>query len=314
MFLSAAYNVTDGPNNIVQWLDLDNHPYGAPFVGTAQALSNIPPSIIFEDLSNRELDDKNSLALLIPYPVQSPVPTQLFGQDSSASVKAVGSVEVPIGRAVFTFSSNNHVTLESYFCQNPDGSFNSQCDGPDPTLHLDQQINATVLCYAENVTTRTVWFSAHITGATADFRQSASSNQGTLSYWAQGYGIMYGEFIDTNGDGFADKRSIITSAVDIPVGNYDTQTGDLGTGNLPRVQDPATFCQWRDGMFLTVNYNITNGPSNVLHWINAYSRREVGPAFVGTAAALLNWPLEALYNNLGYRQLDNGTSLALYLV
>jgi len=285
-------------------------------VGTAQALSNIPPAIVYENLENRTLLNGGSLALLIPYPVQSPVLPQLVGEDSSISSSGSGPITRTVGEALFVFNSNNQVTFQTYFCQNPNGTVNYECNGPNPNLQLNQQINATVLCYAENTNTRTVWFSAQITGGTADIRASASSNQGTLSYWAQGYGILYGKFVDTTGDGYADERSIIFDGIDIPVPNFDTQNGDVDAGNMPRTENPATFCQWRDGMYLEADYTVIDGVNNVVQWnsANLPGNPLIGTPFVGTATALLNWPLGALYNNLAYRALVNGNTLALILV
>ena len=170
----------------------------------------------------------------------------------------------------------------------------------DGTLTQVASNNVHVQCMSADTSTHTVWFSGLVTAGT-ETRVPASVQQQEQSIIAAGNLILYGRLHDGNGDGSADQRSLFVTQATTAYANAYLSSDDNGTIASPwfingNPTSGATACLQHDGMFQTADYQVVNGPTNQVQWLDPNDEPTVGPAFTGTAANMANPPTASVYS------------------
>jgi hypothetical protein len=174
--------------------------------------------------------------------------------------------------------------------------------GADGSLTQRASFNVKVQCLSADKATHTVWFSGTITAAVIDPAQPAEEVQQEQSIIAAGHMILFGRLRDTNNDGSADQRSILAEGATTPYPNALLTSADNGTVWSPwfvngNGTSADTACLLHDGAFQNADYQVVDGPSNQVQWLDpSDDTTPIGNPFTGTAAALAAPPAQAQYN------------------
>ena len=187
--------------------------------------------------------------------------------------------------------------FQQYGCLT-NGSFDPICSGSDTTLHQVAYENAKVACFAADAATRTVWFSGRVV-ATDDQRISAELLQQEQGLLAQGKLIVVGRFQDTNGDGIADVRSLFLTQATTPYPNALTTDGEIGSPwflSAAGYSSAANACLQRDQAYLSADYQVVNGSTNGVQWLDPNDATPIGSPITGNAANMANPPAASLYS------------------
>jgi hypothetical protein len=188
--------------------------------------------------------------------------------------------------------------LQQYACLT-NGSFDPTCSGPDTTLYQVAYENAKVACFAADAATRTVWFSGQVV-AVDDQRIPAELLQQEQGILAQKKLIVIGRLQDTNGDGTADVRSLFMTVATTSYPNALTTDGDLGSPwfiSAAGYSSAANACLQRDNAYLSADYDVVNGSTNTVQWLDPNDDiTPIGSPITGTAANMANPPAAARYS------------------
>lgn len=171
----------------------------------------------------------------------------------------------------------------------------------DGTLSQVAHYNVKVECLTDDKSTGTVWFSGLVT-AGDDLRLGAEVDQQQQTIIAAGNMILYGRLRDSNGDGSADQRSLFITQATTAYPNAYLSSGDNGTIASPwfisgNATSAATACLLQDTAFQTADYQVVDGPSNQVQWLDPNGNPLNPPVIVtGTAANMSNPPAQSVYS------------------
>jgi hypothetical protein len=148
--------------------------------------------------------------------------------------------------------------------------------------------------------TGTVWFSGLVTAGN-DLRLPVGMQQQEQSIIAAGNMILYGRLRDSNGDGSADQRSLFITQATTAYPNALLSSGDNGTIATPwfingNATSAGTACLLHDSAFQTADYEVVDGPSNQVQWLEPDDSTPVGSPITGTATNLMNPPAQSVYS------------------
>jgi hypothetical protein len=170
----------------------------------------------------------------------------------------------------------------------------------DGTLSQVSYNNVQVQCLSADTSTHTVWFSGLIS-AGDDLRQPASVQQQEQSIISAGKLILYGRLHDGNGDGSADQRSLFVTQATTAYPNAYLSSADNGTIANPwfisgNATSAASACLAHDSAFQAADYQVVDGPTNQVQWLDPNDSTTVGSPITGTATNMANPPAQSIYS------------------
>jgi hypothetical protein len=170
----------------------------------------------------------------------------------------------------------------------------------DGTFSQVSYNNVKVDCLSADKSTGSVWFSGVVTAGN-DLRLPAEMQQQEQSIIAAGNMILYGRLRDSNGDGSADQRSLFVTQATTAYPNALLSSADNGTIATPwfingNATSAATACLLHDSAFNTADYDVVDGPSNQVQWLEPDDTTTVGGPITGTATNLMNPPAQSVYS------------------
>jgi hypothetical protein len=211
----------------------------------------------------------------------------------------VGELDFSIdARKLRNGSMKGTLNFQDYNCLT-DGSFDPLCSGPDKTLHQVAHQDAKIACLTADAATRTVWFSAHVKGLD-DQRIPAELLQKEQGILAQGKLIVIGRFRDADGDGTADVRSLFLTLATAAYPNALTTNGTIGTPwfiSAAGYSSAANACLQRDNAYVSADYQVVNGSTNTVQWLDPIDgSTPIGSPVTGSAGNMANPPPAAQYS------------------
>lgn len=229
----------------------------------------------------------------------------LQGSSYTQTTLPIGVNQVPVGELDFSIdarklrngSMNGTLNFQTYGCLT-NGSFDPICSGADTTLHELGHEDVKIACLTADGATRTVWFSGQVV-AVDDQRIPAELLQQEQGILAQKKLIVVGRLRDTNGDGTADVRSLFLTQATTPYPNALTTGGDIGTPwfiSAAGYSSAANACLQRDQAYLSADYQVVNGSTNTVQWLDPDDTTPIGSPITGTAANMANPPAASLYS------------------
>jgi hypothetical protein len=188
--------------------------------------------------------------------------------------------------------------------------------GQDGTLSQVAYNNVKIQCLSADKSTGTVWFSGLVTAGN-DLRLGDTQQQEQNIIAARQL-ILYGRLRDSNGDGSADQRSLFITQATTAYPNAYLSSGDNGTISTPwfingNATSAATACLSHDSAFQTADYQVVDGPTNQVQWLEPDDSTTVGSPITGTASNLANPPSGSVYNVASIQRTLGSASLYMKL-
>jgi hypothetical protein len=207
----------------------------------------------------------------------------------------------PTGRVV-TGQDNFSMAAKESRAGSVSGTFTEQLYSVarDGTLTQIGHNDVNVECLSADKTTGTVWFSGLVTAGN-DQRLPTEQQQQEQNIISSGNLILLGRFRDTNGDGIADERSLFLTDATTGYPNALLLSSDNGTVTSPWFisgdgTSAASACLLHDNGYLAADYNVVDGPTNQVQWLEPDDSTPVGSPITGTAAALSSPPSQSVYS------------------
>jgi hypothetical protein len=255
-------------------------------------------------------------ALLLAAPGKHPS-ISVQGNSSSVTTGIVGNTVT--GRYTVSFHAklrngivSGTLATKIYGCLTG-GSFDPTCPGPDTSLHQVGYQDVEIDCLAADPATRTVWFSGR-TLAAEDQRlpeQLADQEQQII---ANGDEYLFGRLRDLDGDGSADVRSLFLGLARTAYPNAVTIDDSIeNPWFIAPGWSAASACLDHDAAFVTADYQVINGSTNSVQWLEPDDTTPVGPPFTGSAANLSVPPAQSRYDLSGITRTLQTDGLSLIL-
>jgi hypothetical protein len=193
------------------------------------------------------------------------------------------------------------------------GSFDPTCSGPDTSLHQLGYQDVEIDCLAADPATRTVWFSGRTLAAEDQRLPEELANQ-EQQIIANGDEYLFGRLRDLDGDGSADVRSLFLGLARAAYPNAVTIDDSIeNPWFIARGWTAASACLDHDAAFVTADYQVVDGATNWVQWLEPDDTSPVGPPFPGSAANLSVPPAQSRYDLSGVSRTLQTDGLSLIL-
>jgi hypothetical protein len=235
----------------------------------------------------------------------------MVGAAAAGSRSAAPTVEIQGNTYSNTTGITGQVVQQTQFSMNAQSGGKAPTSGwfedqlynvnGDGTLSQVAFYNVKVKCMSANKSTGNVWFSGLVT-AGDDQRlggTGTAERQQLQNIIAAGNLILYGRLHVSNGS--ADQRSLFVTQATTAYPNAYLSSGDDGTLASPwfisgNATSAASACLLHDNAFQTADYQVVDGPSNQVQWLEPDDTTTVGSPFAGTAANMMSPPTASVYS------------------